>query len=83
LFSYNVSEIYSRVYEKELDVRKDDKKFQRDQREINLLKMVCQETPSNFNLIQDLLKLQKNKALLNRKRGLKDDIERVIEQYIN
>jgi len=83
LFSYNVSEIYSRVYEKELDVRKDDKKFQRDQREINLLKMVCQETPSDFNLIQDLLKLQKNKALLNRKRGLKDDIERVIEQYIN
>ena len=27
--------------------------------------------------------MQKNKALLNRKRGLKDDMERVIEKYIN
>ena len=26
--------------------------------------------------------MQKNKALLNRKRGLKDDMERVIEKYL-
>lgn len=26
--------------------------------------------------------MQKNKALLNRKRGLKDDMERVIEKHL-
>ena len=32
--------------------------------------------------IQELLELQKQKALLNRKRGLKDEMEQVIEKYL-
>ena len=52
-------------------------------KEIELLKAVCSDQPSDFELIQQLLKIQRNKLLLNRKRGLKDDIERVIEKHLH
>lgn len=78
-FEFQVSEIYNRVYNKVLDMKKNDEKIQK---EIALLKGVCEDEPSDFDLIQELLTMQKNKALLNRKRGLKDDMERVIEKYL-
>ena len=78
-FDFQVSEIYNRVYNKELDMKKNDEKIQK---EIALLKGVCEDQTSDFDLIQELLIMQKNKALLNRKRGLKDDMERVIEKYL-
>ena len=78
-FDYRVSDIYNRVYNKELDMKKNDEKIQK---EIALLKGVCEDQTSDFDLIQELLIMQKNKALLNRKRGLKDDMERVIEKYL-
>jgi DNA sulfur modification protein DndC len=78
-FEYRVSDIYNRVYDKEIDMKKNDEKIQK---EIALLKSVCIDQTSDFDLIQELLIMQKNKALLNRKRGLKDDMERVIEKYL-
>ena len=60
-------------------MKKNDEKIQK---EIALLKGVCEDQTSDFDLIQELLIMQKNKALLNRKRGLKDDMERVIEKYL-
>jgi DNA sulfur modification protein DndC len=77
-FNFQVSEIYNKVYNKAYDKKKDDKL----QKEDALLKAVCEEQPSTFNLIQELLIIQNNKSLLNRKRGLKDDMERVIEKYL-
>jgi DNA sulfur modification protein DndC len=78
-FKYKVSDIYNKVYNKELQMKAIDEKLEK---EVNLLKEVCKENPSDFDLIQELLTMQKNKALLNRKRGLKDDMERVIEKYL-
>ena len=78
-FEYRVAEIYNRVYNREIDMKTNDEKLQK---EIDLLKDVCSENPKDFDLIQELLTMQKNKALLNRKRGLKDDMERVIEKYL-
>jgi DNA sulfur modification protein DndC len=78
-FKYKVSDIYNKVYNKELQMKSIDEKLEK---EINLLKDVCKDDPSDFDLIQELLIMQKNKALLNRKRGLKDDMERVIEKYL-
>jgi DNA sulfur modification protein DndC len=52
-------------------------------KEVDLLKEVCKDSPNNYDLIQELLTLQKSKSLLNRKRGLKTDIETRIENYIN
>ena len=79
-FKYQVSDIYNNIYNKGIDMRVRDEKIQK---EIDLLKRVCDGKSSDFELIQELLVMQKNKALLNRKRGLKDDMERVIEKYIN
>lgn len=78
-FRYKVSDIYNQVYNQEIDMKAFDEKLQK---EINLLKDVCKDNPSDYDLIQELLIMQKNKALLNRKRGLKDDMERVIEKYL-
>jgi DNA sulfur modification protein DndC len=78
-FKYKVSDIYNKVYNKQLQMKAIDEKLEK---EINLLKEVCKDNPSDFDLIQELLIMQKNKALLNRKRGLKDDMERVIEKYL-
>jgi len=74
-----VSEIYNKIYHKELDMKNLDEKLQK---EIDLLKSVCDEDGKDFELIQELLELQKQKALLNRKRGLKDEMEQVIEKYL-
>jgi DNA sulfur modification protein DndC len=74
-----VSEIYNKIYHKELDMKNLDEKLQK---EIDLLKSVCNSENQDFNLILELLELQKQKALLNRKRGLKDEMEQVIEKYL-
>jgi DNA sulfur modification protein DndC len=79
-FKYQVSDIYNNIFNKGIDMKQKDEKIQK---EIDLLKTVCDDESSDFELIQELLIMQKNKALLNRKRGLKDDMERVIEKYIN
>jgi DNA sulfur modification protein DndC len=66
-----VSEIYNKIYHKELDMKNLDEKLQK---ETDLLKSVCNGENQDFSLIQELLELQKQKALLNRKRGLKDEM---------
>lgn len=80
LLNYStVSEIYNKIYNKELDMKELTQKMQK---EIELLKSVCPADSQDFDLIQELLDLQKQKALLNRKRGLKDEMEQVIEKYL-
>jgi DNA sulfur modification protein DndC len=79
IFDYKVSDIYNQVYNKNQTMNGFDLK---QQKEFDLLKSVCNGDETDFKLIQELLILQKNKALLNRKRGLKDDMERVIEKYL-
>lgn len=79
VFDQKVSEIYHNAYKSDLDMKDHNEK---KEKELELLKKSCQENPQDFELIQELLTLQKNKSLLNRKRGLKDDIETRIEEYI-
>jgi len=79
VFDYKVSEIYHNAYKSSLNMNEHNKK---KEKELELLKKSCNKKPQNFDLIQELLTLQKNKSLLNRKRGLKDDIEARIEEYL-
>ena len=79
VFDQKVSEIYHNAYKSDLDMKDHNEK---KEKELELLKKSCQENPQDFELIQELLTLQKNKSLLNRKRGLKDDIETRIEEYL-
>lgn len=79
IFDYRVSDIYHKIYNEDLDMKENNEKLQK---EVDLLKDVCKDTPENYDLIQELLTLQKNKSLLTRKRGLKSDIEARIESYL-
>ena len=79
VFDQKVSEIYHNAYKSDLDMKDHNEK---KEKELELLKKSCQENPQDFELIQELLTLQKNKSLLNRKRGLKGDIETRIEVYL-
>lgn len=47
-----------------------------------LLEKACAEHPKHFQLIQELLALQKNKVLLMRKYGLATDLESRLETFV-
>ena len=79
IFNHKVSEIYRKAYKFNFDMNEQNEKHEK---ELELLKSVCVDKPADFELIQELLTLQKNKSLLNRKRGLKDDIESRVEEYL-
>lgn len=79
VFDQKVSEIYHKAYKTDLDMKDQNEK---KEKELELLKKTCEKNPQDYELIQELLTLQKNKSLLNRKRGLKDDIETRIEEYL-
>lgn len=79
VFDQKVSEIYHNAYKTDLDMKDQNEK---KEKELELLKKSCGKNPQDFELIQELLTLQKNKSLLNRKRGLKEDIETRIEEYL-
>lgn len=78
VFNNKVSRIYNEVYDKEFDMKNHDKNFQKEE---ELLRNVCKQN-KRFQLIQDHLSLVKNKALLTKKRGLKEDLEKRIEEFI-
>lgn len=79
IFNFKVSKIYHTAYNTEINMEQQNKK---QEKELELLAKSCKENPNDFELIQELLLLQKNKALLNKKRGLKSDIENKIEEYL-
>lgn len=78
-FEFSVSTIYNKVYNKTLDMKAQEDKFKL---EADLLTEICKDNPSDGELIQQLLILQKNKSLLKKRWGLKSDIERRIEEYV-
>lgn len=71
IFNLKVSDLYRKAYKINLDMKDQNEK---QEKELELLKKSCEDNPTDFDLIQELLTLQKNKSLLNRKRGLKEDI---------
>ena len=79
IFGYKVSEIYKQVYKATLDMKEQNERLEKEN---ELLKKSCADNPDDLDLIQELLSLQKSKSLLDRKRGLKSDIEQRIEDYL-
>ncbi len=78
-FQYKVSEIYNKIYKKHLAMGHHDEKVKQEE---DLLRKSCQENEKDFQLIQELLKLQKTKTLMKRKRGLRDDIKSRINEFL-
>ncbi len=50
--------------------------------EADLMKEVCEANMEEGELIEQLLMLQKSKSLMQRRRGLKSEIESRIEEFV-
>ncbi|SIT81993.1 DNA phosphorothioation system sulfurtransferase DndC [Pontibacter indicus] len=79
IFNHKVADIYNRIYNKDLDMSKQEEKFRVEE---ELLKKSCKQDLEELQLIQDLIGIQKKKALLLRKRGLQNDIDVRLEEYL-
>ena len=75
-FSTTVNDIYNEVYGYSIP------NTNMGLQERILLEKSCVDNPKHFNLIQELLALQKNKVLLMRKYGLQTDLESRLENFI-
>lgn len=78
-FGYQVSEIYNSIY-KESFIMEENLK---NKLEADLMREVCSNNPEEGELIEQLLLLQKSKSLMQRRRGLKNEIESRLKDFIN
>lgn len=79
-FMHQVSDIYNSVYNTSF-VMEGEKK--QNKLEAALLQDICKGNIDEAELIEQLLILQKSKSLLQRRRGLKSEIESRIQEFIN
>ena len=76
IFDYKVSEIFSSVYGREIFI--DTMKF----KEKILLEDICESNPKDYQLINDLLSLQKSKTILMNNYGLQVDLENRLMTFV-
>ena len=79
IFNFSVADIFNSIYGTQLTFADDGEKSASEKQ---LLKKACEKKPSDFLLISELLTLQKTKTLLMNNRGLQNDLENRIEQFI-
>ena len=77
IFNFNVSDIYKKVYGISITLEKTSEKFILERK---LLKAACND--EEFKLVNELLALQKSKTILMNNRGLQNDIENRLNQFI-
>jgi DNA sulfur modification protein DndC len=80
VFNFKVSDIFKEVYGSEITIRTEDDNLLNER---ILLKEVCKENIKEFELINELLSLQKSKTILMNNRGLQKDLENRLDEYIN
>ncbi|AEE51795.1 DNA phosphorothioation system sulfurtransferase DndC [Haliscomenobacter hydrossis] len=80
IFDFRVSDTYNNIFNS--NAMKPDKLDEQKQKENEILKEVCSENANDIPLINELLSLQKSKILLRKKRGLSDDLEQSLEQFL-
>ena len=79
IFNHRVADIFNIIYGTKLSFENENEKSLREK---ELLKINCTETPKDFILLNDLLTLQKTKTILMNNRGLQNDLENRINQFI-
>lgn len=79
IFDQRVSKIYNSVYKTELDM---EHQTEKKEKELELLKKSCEENSMDFELIQALVTTVENKALLNRKRGLQENLKNILDNHL-
>lgn len=78
-FGYQVSEIYNSIYKESFIMEENVK----NKLEADLMREVCVNNPEEGELIEQLLLLQKSKSLMQRRRGLKNEIESRLKDFVN
>lgn len=78
-FGYQVSEIYNSIYKESFSMEEN----QKNKLEAELMREVCKNNPDEGELIEQLLLLQKSKSLMQRRRGLKNEIELRLKEFLN
>ena len=78
-FGYQVSEIYNSIYKESFIMEENV----RNKLEADLMREVCVNNPEEGELIEQLLLLQKSKSLMQRRRGLKNEIESRLKDFVN
>jgi DNA sulfur modification protein DndC len=79
-FDYKVSEIYNKIFNKHLDMKQHNELIKKEE---EILLNACNEDKKQFTLIQDLLKLEKSKTIMMKRKGLIRDIEDRYKQFIS
>ena len=79
IFDFKVGEIYSKIFGHELETENSNIESTIEKQ---LLKNICKESPSDYELINNLLTLQHSKTLLLSNYGLQNDIEKRIEEFV-
>jgi len=78
-FDCSVSDIYNKVFNKNIDVKPCEGTIKKEE----LLMKACQGDKKQFDLIQDLLKLQKLKTIMIKRRGLLEDFENRYKKHLS
>lgn len=76
-FSPKVTDIYNEVYQRNMPL--ENMQYQ----ERLILERVCAEHPEDYQLINDLVSLQRSKTILMNNNGLQGDIEKRLDNYLN
>jgi len=76
IFDFKVSDIFSSVYGRKIFV--DNMKF----KEKILLEEICKNNPKDYQLINDLLSLQRSKTILMNNYGLQTDLENRLMTFV-
>lgn len=80
IYEYDVAKIYKRIYKKNFQFEEEiDRSILKEKK---LLLASCKKNKEDFELINDLLSLQKTKVLLMNNRGLQKDLEKKLEEHL-
>ena len=80
IFEHSVGQVYRDLYNKEIETANNSSL---DATERRIMREVCGDDLEYYDLIDNLITLQKTKSLLISKYGLHNDVERRIENFVN
>jgi len=78
IFDHSVAAIYNEIFDRQIQIEAETDSLRREK---EILKECC-STDSEFHLINNMLKAQRNKILLVNKKGLQNDIENILEEHL-
>jgi DNA sulfur modification protein DndC len=79
IFDINVADTYQSVYGEKIQLSKSDQAIQEEK---HLLREICGTNKDDFEIINHLLKAEKNRILFTNKKGLQRDLESVLAEYV-